>query len=158
MGALSLGLSASLLRQAVYGTARIGLHRSFSSQLVDWNAGQPVSFAAKTAAGMLSGALAVVLGSPMDVALVPFHPHVSSEVESDDLFCAPPPSRRPRGGGGLGGRSGRSECRVTLCDLSSSAAAIATQSMLLPASPRRKACARCNSRPRVNGDRRFLRL
>jgi solute carrier family 25 oxoglutarate transporter 11 len=64
------GLSASLMRQAVYGTARIGLHRSFSEQLLERNNGAPLTFSVKTGAGMLAGAIAVCLGTPFDVALV----------------------------------------------------------------------------------------
>ena len=64
------GLSAAMMRQAVYGTARIGLHRSFSDQLQERNKGEPLSFAMKTGAGMLSGAIAVCLGCPFDVTLV----------------------------------------------------------------------------------------
>lgn len=64
------GLSASLMRQAVYGTARIGLHRSFSETLTERNNGEPLSFGMKTAAGMAAGAIAVCLGTPFDVALV----------------------------------------------------------------------------------------
>jgi solute carrier family 25 oxoglutarate transporter 11 len=64
------GLTASLLRQAVYGTARIGLHRSFSEILQDKNNGEPLSFGMKTLSGMTAGAIAVCLGTPCDVALV----------------------------------------------------------------------------------------
>lgn len=64
------GLSAALMRQAVYGTARIGLHRTFSDKLIANNGGQPLSFAAKAGSGMLSGAIAVCIGTPFDVALV----------------------------------------------------------------------------------------
>lgn len=38
------GISAALARQAIYGTARIGLHRSFSMELQKRNNGQPLSF------------------------------------------------------------------------------------------------------------------
>ena len=41
------GVSASLMRQAVYGTARIGLHRSISDKLVERNNGQPLNFGMK---------------------------------------------------------------------------------------------------------------
>lgn len=58
------------MRQAVYGTARIGLHRSFSDKLVELNEGKPVNFAMKTLSGMASGAIAVCIGTPFDVALV----------------------------------------------------------------------------------------
>jgi solute carrier family 25 (mitochondrial oxoglutarate transporter), member 11 len=64
------GLSASLMRQAVYGTARIGLHRTFSNMLKEQNNGQPLSFGMKTLAGMLSGSIAVCIGTPFDVSLV----------------------------------------------------------------------------------------
>eukprot|EP00597_Dinobryon_sp_UTEXLB2267_P006035 CAMPEP_0170079160 /NCGR_PEP_ID=MMETSP0019_2-20121128/15617_1 /TAXON_ID=98059 /ORGANISM="Dinobryon sp., Strain UTEXLB2267" /LENGTH=244 /DNA_ID=CAMNT_0010292491 /DNA_START=213 /DNA_END=947 /DNA_ORIENTATION=+ len=64
------GLSASLMRQAVYGTARIGLHRTFSTELQRRNDGKPLSFGVKVLAGMSSGSVAVCLGTPFDVALV----------------------------------------------------------------------------------------
>ena len=68
--ALYTGLSAALLRQAIYGTARIGLHRTFSNKLQERNEGKPLTFALKAASGMGSGSLAVCVGTPMDVALV----------------------------------------------------------------------------------------
>jgi solute carrier family 25 (mitochondrial oxoglutarate transporter), member 11 len=64
------GLSASLMRQAIYGTARIGLHRSISDYLEKANEGKQLSFATKAAGGMASGAIAVCIGTPFDVALV----------------------------------------------------------------------------------------
>jgi solute carrier family 25 oxoglutarate transporter 11 len=64
------GVDAAVGRQMVYGTARIGLHRMFSDQLVEWNDGQPISFLQKTLSGMASGAVAVCIGTPFDIALV----------------------------------------------------------------------------------------
>lgn len=64
------GLSASLMRQAVYGTARIGLHRKFSDMLVERNEGKPLDFGMKVLSGMASGAVAVTIGTPFDVSLV----------------------------------------------------------------------------------------
>lgn len=64
------GLSAALMRQAVYGTARIGLHRSFSDHLVKQNDGKPIGFVTKALSGMASGSIAVCIGTPFDVALV----------------------------------------------------------------------------------------
>lgn len=64
------GLSAALMRQAVYGTARIGLHRKFSNELQERNGGQPLSFLTKTLSGMASGSIAVCIGTPFDVSLV----------------------------------------------------------------------------------------
>lgn len=64
------GLSAALVRQAVYITSRIGFHRSISNELQARNHGKPISFAMKTFAGMVSGSLAVCIGTPFDVAVV----------------------------------------------------------------------------------------
>lgn len=64
------GVDAAVGRQLVYGTSRIGLHRTFSDKLVQWNDGKPINFAAKTLSGMASGSVAVCIGTPFDVALV----------------------------------------------------------------------------------------
>jgi Mitochondrial carrier protein len=64
------GIDAAIGRQMVYGTARIGLHRSISDKMVELNDGKPISFLAKAISGMLSGSLAVCMGTPFDIALV----------------------------------------------------------------------------------------
>lgn len=64
------GVDAAIGRQMVYGTARIGLHRKFSDQLVAMNDGHPISFLQKTLSGMASGSIAVCIGTPFDTALV----------------------------------------------------------------------------------------
>ena len=64
------GLSAAIARQAVYGTAKIGLHDSFSQTLRKMNDGQPIPFYQKTLSAMTAGALAAVIGNPFDLALV----------------------------------------------------------------------------------------
>jgi solute carrier family 25 oxoglutarate transporter 11 len=64
------GLSAAVIRQATYGTARIGLHQTFSNWLIERNKGKSIPFWQKSASGMVSGAIAVVIGTPFDVALV----------------------------------------------------------------------------------------
>lgn len=71
-GALSLyaGLSASLLRQSIYGTTRLGLFRTISNKLTKRNEGQTIPFAAKVFCGMMSGSVAVLAATPCDVALV----------------------------------------------------------------------------------------
>lgn len=76
------GISASLMRQAVYGTARIGLHRSFSDYLAKKNEGKPLSFMTKALSGSLSGAIAVCIGTPFDVALVRMQADSMRPVES----------------------------------------------------------------------------
>mgnify|MGYP005990796565 CR=1 FL=1 len=64
------GLSASLMRQAVYGTARIGLQRSASDFMVERNNGKPLPFFQKVGTAMGAGAIAVSIGTPFDVSLV----------------------------------------------------------------------------------------
>ena len=64
------GIDAGIGRQMVYGTARIGLHRTFSDLLVEYNKGEPISFMAKALSGMASGSVAVCIGTPFDIALV----------------------------------------------------------------------------------------
>jgi solute carrier family 25 oxoglutarate transporter 11 len=71
-GILSIykGVDAAIGRQMVYGTARIGLHRTFSDKLVELNGGNKINFLQKTLSGMASGAVAVCIGTPFDIALV----------------------------------------------------------------------------------------
>lgn len=64
------GVDAAMGRQLVYGTARIGLHRTFSNKLVELNEGKPINFLQKTLSGMASGSIAVCIGTPFDIALV----------------------------------------------------------------------------------------
>ena len=78
------GVDAAIGRQLVYGTARIGLHRTFSDKLVEMNDGNPISFLQKTLSGMASGSVAVCIGTPFDIALV--------RLQSDGM--APPEERR----------------------------------------------------------------
>jgi len=66
---LYVGLGTALMRQATYGTARIGLHRVISDRLELINRGS-IPLWQKTASGMVSGAIAVCIGCPFDVALV----------------------------------------------------------------------------------------
>jgi solute carrier family 25 oxoglutarate transporter 11 len=55
------GISASLMRQCVYGTARIGLFRTFSDHFIARNDGKPLNFLMKAFSGMSSGSIAVWL-------------------------------------------------------------------------------------------------
>jgi solute carrier family 25 oxoglutarate transporter 11 len=84
IGACYKGVDAAIGRQLVYGTARIGLHRTFSDMLVKRNEGKPINFLGKTLSGMLSGSVAVCIGTPFDIALV--------RLQSDSL--APVAQRR----------------------------------------------------------------
>jgi solute carrier family 25 oxoglutarate transporter 11 len=66
---LYVGLGTALTRQMTYGTARIGLHRVISDRL-ELISGGNIPFWEKAASGMVSGAMAVMIGSPFDIALV----------------------------------------------------------------------------------------
>jgi solute carrier family 25 oxoglutarate transporter 11 len=67
--ALYSGYSAAVLRQAVYGTARLGLFRTFSDKL-QVDAHSPLPFYQKAACGLASGALGALIGNPADLSLV----------------------------------------------------------------------------------------
>jgi len=58
------------MRQAVYGTARLGLHRQFSNALKERNGGGVLPAHLSIAASMSSGAIASLIGNPFDVSLV----------------------------------------------------------------------------------------
>ena len=66
------GLSAGLLRQAVYTTARMGIFDTFQQALSTRakQQGRQITFAERSAAGLTAGGLAAVIGTPADVALI----------------------------------------------------------------------------------------
>lgn len=69
---LYTGLSAGLLRQAVYTTARLGFFDTFQNMLqarAEKN-GTSVTFAERGAAGLSAGGLAAMVGNPADLALI----------------------------------------------------------------------------------------
>ena len=69
---LYTGLSAGLLRQAVYTTARIGFFDTFL-KLLSSRAdarGRKVAFAERAGAGLTAGGLAAMAGNPADLALI----------------------------------------------------------------------------------------
>lgn len=69
---LYTGLSAGLLRQAVYTTARLGFFDTFMKQLgtrAQAN-GTTVGFKERAGAGLAAGGLAAVVGNPADLALI----------------------------------------------------------------------------------------
>jgi len=69
---LYTGLSAGLLRQAVYTTARLGFFDTFQDILsarAEKN-GTKITFAERGAAGLTAGGLAAMIGNPADLALI----------------------------------------------------------------------------------------
>ncbi len=69
---LYTGLSAGLLRQAVYTTARLGFFDTFQNMLTARaeKRGTEISFAERGAAGLTAGGLAAMIGNPADLALI----------------------------------------------------------------------------------------
>ena len=69
---LYTGLSAGLLRQAVYTTARIGIFDTFQMALKTRAEakGQDIRFRERAAAGTTAGGLAAMVGNPADLALI----------------------------------------------------------------------------------------
>lgn len=69
---LYTGLSAGLLRQAVYTTARLGFFDTFQNILSARaeKKGTSISFAERGAAGLAAGGLAAMIGNPADLALI----------------------------------------------------------------------------------------
>lgn len=69
---LYTGLSAGLLRQAVYTTARLGIFDTFMKNLSARakGEGRQVGFAERATAGLTAGGLAAMVGNPADLALI----------------------------------------------------------------------------------------
>ena len=63
------GLSASLLRQGVYSSARFGAYDALKNT-VSSNDGSALPFYKKVACGLISGAFGAAIGNPADVAMV----------------------------------------------------------------------------------------
>lgn len=69
---LYTGLSAGLLRQAVYTTARLGIFDTFMSRLSKRAESQnrSLTFGDRALAGLSAGGLAALVGNPADLALI----------------------------------------------------------------------------------------
>ncbi|KAF2670036.1 mitochondrial 2-oxoglutarate/malate carrier protein-like protein [Microthyrium microscopicum] len=69
---LYTGLSAGLLRQAVYTTARLGFFDTFMGKLTERAKakGKGIGFSERAAAGLTAGGLAAIVGNPADLALI----------------------------------------------------------------------------------------
>ncbi|KMS98767.1 hypothetical protein BVRB_3g068440 [Beta vulgaris subsp. vulgaris] len=70
VGALYKGLSAGLLRQATYTTARLGSFRILTSKAIAANDGKPLPLYQKALCGLTAGAIGASVGSPADLALI----------------------------------------------------------------------------------------
>ncbi|KAL8896779.1 MAG: hypothetical protein Q9207_007535 [Kuettlingeria erythrocarpa] len=72
VGDLYTGLSAGLLRQAVYTTARLGFFDTFMDKFKARAEakGSQIGFAERAGAGLTAGGLAAMVGNPADLALI----------------------------------------------------------------------------------------
>ncbi|KAF7807917.1 mitochondrial dicarboxylate/tricarboxylate transporter DTC [Senna tora] len=65
-----LGLSAGLLRQATYSTARLGSFRMLTNKAIEANNGNPLPLYQKALCGLTAGAIGACFGNPADLALI----------------------------------------------------------------------------------------
>lgn len=70
IGAMYKGLSAGLLRQATYTTARLGTFRILTNKAISANDGKPLPLYQKALCGVTAGAIGASVGSPADLALI----------------------------------------------------------------------------------------
>ncbi|KAJ1565893.1 hypothetical protein HK096_007654, partial [Nowakowskiella sp. JEL0078] len=68
--ALYKGLSAGLLRQATYTTARLGLYSTFENFAKTLNSGKDVTLTQRAIAGLTAGGLGALVGNPADLSLI----------------------------------------------------------------------------------------
>lgn len=69
VGALFQGVSATILRQTLYSTTRMGLYDMLKKKWTDPNSGS-LPLTQKIAAGLIAGAIGAAVGNPADVAMV----------------------------------------------------------------------------------------
>ncbi|XP_074320752.1 mitochondrial dicarboxylate/tricarboxylate transporter DTC-like [Silene latifolia] len=70
VGAFYKGLSAGLLRQATYTTARLGSFKILTAKAIAANDGKPLPLYQKALCGLTAGAIGASVGSPADLALI----------------------------------------------------------------------------------------
>lgn len=64
------GMDSALLRQAIYGTARLGIYFNLSASIKEKNNGANLTGLQKAGAAMTAGAIGSFIGNPCDLALV----------------------------------------------------------------------------------------
>ncbi|CAM8892227.1 hypothetical protein QQ045_025505 [Rhodiola kirilowii] len=64
------GLSAGLLRQATYTTARLGTFKILTKKAMTANDGKPLPLYQKALCGLTAGAIGSLVGNPADLALI----------------------------------------------------------------------------------------
>ncbi len=69
-GSLYKGLSAGLLRQATYTTARLGIFNTMTVSLKEMNGGKNLPLWQKALTGLTAGGLGALVGTPADLTLI----------------------------------------------------------------------------------------
>ena len=69
-GSLYKGLSAGLLRQATYTTARLGIYNKITEAALKMNDNKPLPLWEKAALGLTAGGLGALIGNPADLTLL----------------------------------------------------------------------------------------
>lgn len=69
-GSLYKGLSAGLLRQATYTTARLGIFQQITDYAKKANDGKNLPLWQKAACGLTAGGLGALVGTPADLTLI----------------------------------------------------------------------------------------
>ena len=64
------GLSAGLLRQATYTTARMGIFKVINAEMLQRNEGKPLPLYTKALCGLTAGGLGAFVGTPADLTLI----------------------------------------------------------------------------------------
>lgn len=70
MGSMYKGLSAGLLRQATYTTARLGIYNNIFEKAKEMNDNKPLPLWQKAVCGLTAGGLGALVGSPADLSLI----------------------------------------------------------------------------------------
>ncbi|KAE9614467.1 hypothetical protein Lal_00012235 [Lupinus albus] len=70
VAALFSGVSATVLRQTLYSTTRMGLYDIFKTKWSDTNSGGNLPLTRKIAAGLIAGGIGAAVGNPADLAMV----------------------------------------------------------------------------------------
>ncbi|CAM1502622.1 Fc.00g073980.m01.CDS01 [Cosmosporella sp. VM-42] len=70
ISSLWTGLSASILRQGTYSTARFGIHSYLSSKILRWTGNEKLPLSLNIACAGIAGGIAGVVGNPAEVVLV----------------------------------------------------------------------------------------
>lgn len=87
--ALYSGISAGLLRQATYTTARLGIFQELNKLALERNEGKALPLAAKAGLGLTAGGLGAFVGTPADLTLIRMQSGKQPLLASHAFSCPP---------------------------------------------------------------------